>query len=299
MEGKNQVAHFIKTNLSVIVVAIISIFYIFWGSVELQFKNLNWWELICFIATTLVFGISITNLIGESGFAAGKENEKYIATRSLLISWCNALISLKDEAIAYANTEIDKEILDERRTILHRAGIPYHDIFNDNGKVIISREFLKEKGKYTRKQKMSIKQAIRLKKYGFTLFAYSPTKIVGRKREQSEIEFRSRSLGKDFVVRIFLAIISGSIMFSFGGFDLAAIIYAAFQMIMWVASGVMKRQSNYNFIVITLRDTDLDRIGYLKSFAGYKGLKEKWVDNELVIDIPTQNIDNVDSHLTP
>ena len=86
-------------------------------------------------------------------------------------------------------------------------------------------------------------------------------------------------------------------MFSFGGFDLAAIIYAAFQMIMWVASGVMKRQSNYNFIVITLRDTDLDRIGYLKSFAGYKGLKEKWVDNELVIDIPTQNIDNVDSHL--
>lgn len=273
MEEEKKLGDFIKTNLSVIVVALISIFYIFWGSVELKLKQLNWWELICYVSTTLVFGVCIVNLVGEQGFVAGKKNEKYLATRKLLLKLCDLLITRKDEAEEFVNKEIDKEIQVERENILHRAGIPYNEIFDENGKALITGEFLRKTKKYTNKQKKSIKQAIRLKKYGFSLFAYSPTRVIGRKKEQSEQEYRSKSLGKDFAIRIILAVISGSIMFSFGGFDAGAIIYAVFQMIMWIASGVMKRQQNYNFVVITMRDADLDRIGYLKAFAGTLDIK--------------------------
>lgn len=271
MEEK-KISEFIRTNLSIIIVAIISIFYIFWGSVELQLKNLNWWELICYVATTLVFGICVANIVGEQGFVSAKKSEKYLSTRKLLIAWCDFLINYKDEATEYVDKEIDKEIAEERRNILHRAGVPYNEIIDENGKSSVSAEFLRKTNKYTRKQKKAIRQALSLKKYGFTLFAYSPTKVIGRKKEQSEQEYRSKGIGKDFIVRVVLAIISGSIMFSFGGFDAGAIIYAAFQMIMWIASGVMKRQQNYNFVVINMRDADLDRIGYLKAFAGTKGL---------------------------
>jgi hypothetical protein len=137
---------------------------------------------------------------------------------------------------------------------------------------MFSDTFLRKTNKYTKKQKKSIRQAIRLKKYDFTLFAYSSTKVIGRKKETSETEYRRNSLGKDFIVRVLLAVISGSIMFTFSGFDIASVIYAAFQMVMWIGSGVMKRQQNYNFVVITMRETDLDRIGYLKAFAGKKGI---------------------------
>lgn len=282
MIEKNKVGKFIRKNLSIIVVSIIAIFYMFWGSVELLPKKLNWWELICFISTTLVFGISITNLIGESGFSAGKLDEGYLATRSMLIEWCDLAIGFKQDAIKYVDKQIDKEIEEERRLILHRAGIHYNDIFDNAGKALITCKSLKASNKYSHRQKKSIRKAINIKKYEFTLFAYSSTKIVGRKREQSEMEFRSRGIGKDFAIRIFLAVISGSIMFSFTTIDIASVIYSFFQMVLWCASGVLKRVQNFNFIAVHQRENDLDRIHYLKDFMASIGYKEQWVNDKLV-----------------
>ena len=134
----DKIKEFVRKNASLFVVFVIAIFYIFWGSVELKFQSLDWWELLVYICTTLIFGISIANLIGETGFTAGKLSPKYVETRKLLLKWCDAAIKYKDEAVAYADNEIQKEICDERKNILHRAGIAYSEIFNENGQVILS-----------------------------------------------------------------------------------------------------------------------------------------------------------------
>lgn len=279
----NKTLDFFKKNATTLIVVVISIFYIFWGSVELVLKDLKWWELICYVATTLLFGVCITSLVGETGFSAGKENKKYKATRSLLIDYCDVAIPYKEEAIEYVGKEIDKEIKEERTEILHRAGILYNEIFDESGKVVVSQAEIKKRGKYTKKQKKSVRQTIRIKKYDFTLFAYSSVKVIGRKREISEQEYRAKNFGKDFITRILLAVISGSIMFMFNGLTWATIIYSAFQIVLWVSSGIMKRTQNYNFIVVSLRDADLDRIGYLKAFLSTKGIEGKVVDGELQI----------------
>lgn len=278
----DKIKEFVRKNASLFVVFVIAIFYIFWGSVELKFQSLDWWELLVYIFTTLIFGISIANLIGETGFTSGKLSSKYVETRKLLLKWCDATIKYKDEAVAYADNEIQKEICDERKNILHRAGISYSEIFNENGQVILSDKKVL-KSKYSRKQNSAIRKAIKVQKCDFTLFAYSSTKLLGRKKEQTETEFRAINIGKDFISRVVMSILSGSVMFTFIGFSVGSIIYACFQMILWTTSGIMKRQTNYNFVVITQRDADLDRIRLLKEFGAKKGLIETYEDGVLTI----------------
>jgi len=258
-----KVSSWLKTNIIGIFLTIVSIYFVFSGTVKVGTQQLSWQSLFLFICTTLIFGVVISSLVAEGGYAAGKKDPDYIAMRAQGVKISEECIPWRDEAELYVNREIDKTILNDRTSLLAGCGLKYDEVFDEKGVYILKKEKFKTL-KY--KQKKVVLRCRFIKKQDFTLFGFGSGKIVGRKKAPNESERRKRQLMTTTITRVFIAIVTGSIMFYFIGFSFASILYAIYQLLIWIGTGMITRQGNFNFITVTCKEYDQDRIWWLKSF---------------------------------
>lgn len=257
------VASWVKRNIIGIFLTIVSIYFVFSGTVKVGTQQLNGQALFLFICTTLIFGIVISSLVAEGGYVAGKKDPDYIATRQLGVNISEQCIPFRDEAELYVNRQIDKTIMNDRTSLLAGCGLKYLEVFDERGVYILKREQFKAL-KY--RQKRTVIKCRLIKKQDFTLFGFGSGKIVGRKKAPNESDRRKRQLMTTTISRVLIAIVTGSIMFYFIGFSFASILYAIYQLLIWIGTGMITRQGNFNFITVTCKEYDQDRIWWLKSF---------------------------------
>jgi len=258
-----KVTSWISGNVAGIFLTIISIYFVFSGTVKVGTQTLNWAELILFICTTLIFGVVISSLVGERGYELGKRDETYIATRKEAVKYAEMCLPYREEAELYVNKEVLKGIKNDRTSMLATCGLKYKEVFDDEGVYIMKKEVFKNL-KYRQKKTVFVCRLI--KKQDFTLFGFAAGKIIGRKKAPNEVDRRKKQVVTTTILRVFVAVVTGSIMFTFIGLSFASILYSIYQLLIWVGSGMLTRQKNYNFIVIECREYDQDRIWWLKSF---------------------------------
>lgn len=260
-----RIANWFKQNIIIIFLLILSIYFIFSGAVTILPQELDWWEKLVYIFTTLIFGFVISQLVAEGGYTRGKQNKEFINTKNLYIELGNQIteLGLREEAEEYVSQLIDKDIYKERYTLLAKVGIKYNKVFDEKGVLILTKQEIKQMKKAKRH---AIKKALHIKKYEFVLFGFSSTKIVGRKKAPNETERRAKKVSTSFIIKVLIAIASGSVMFSWLGLSLGTLIYSIFQLLIWFGSGLIGYVSNYNFIVNNMKEYNQERIWYLKSF---------------------------------
>ena len=282
-----KVTSWLKTNIIGIFLTIISIYFVFSGTVKVGTQTLDFASLVLFICTTLIFGVVISSLVAEGGYVAGKKDPDYIATRTEGVKISEQCIPWRDEAELYVNREIDKSIVNDKTALLASVGLKYVEVFDEKGVYIMKKETFK-KLKY--RQKKIVIRCRFIKKQDFTLFGFGTGKIVGRKKTPNETERRKRQLVSTTIIRIFIAMVSGSIMFYFIGISFASILYAIYQLLIWFGTGMITRQGNFNFITVTCREYDQDRIWWLKSFMALsqedKDTLSKEVGKKAIADTP-------------
>ena len=282
-----KVTSWVRSNAAFIFLTIISIYFVFSSTVNVGLQKLNTKELILFICTTLIFGVIITSLVGDTGYEAGKKDDSYIQTRQEAIDYAEKCLPYREEAELYVNREIDKGIVQDRTTALATSGLKYVEVFDENGVYIMSKPTFKEL-KY--RQKKTVIRARLIKKQDFTLFGFAAGKVVGRKPTPNEVDRRKRQAVTLTITRVFMAIVMGSIMFSFIGISFASILYSIYQLLIWIGSGMLTRQKNYNFIVIECREYDQDRIWWLKTFMALsdedKAELSKEVNKKAIGELP-------------
>lgn len=259
----NKPIPWIKRNIIPIFLTILSIYFVFSGTIKVGTQKLNWVELVLFVCTTLIFGVVISSLVAETGYTDGKKDPNFIATRTLAVEWSNKVLPMRDEAELYANDKIKEGIKEDRSEILALAGLKYEEIFNEEGIYILKKSDYK---KLKRKQKNAVLRSKMIKKEDFTLFGFASGKLVGRKKAPNETDRRKKKTFSLFAIRIVIAIATGSIMFYYVGISYGAIVYAIYQLLIWFGSGFVSRIGNFNFIVVEMKEYDQDRIWYLKSF---------------------------------
>lgn len=260
-KGSSKFFGWFKKHSLSLVVFFISIYFVFSGSFKFVPNEMDWWEKICYLSSTLIFGITISSLVAETGYENAKKTDEFRDTRATAIDYCEKALPKHKEAELYVSKLIDDDIKQERLEILNKAGVWYGDIFDENDIAIKI-----NKKNYSFKQRNAIKKARKIKKVPFTLFGFTSVKAVGRKEAPSETKRRSKGLVSDFIMRVIITMVSGSIMISFIGISISSIIYACFQLLIWFGSGFIKRIQNYNFILNDVRTYDQDRIWYLKKF---------------------------------
>lgn len=286
-----KVSSWLKTNIIGIFLTIVSIYFVFSGTVKVGTQQLNWQSLFLFICTSLIFGVVISSLVAEGGYVAGKNDPLYQQTRQIGVEMSEQCIPYRDEAELYVNREIDKTILNDRTSLLAGCGLKYSEVFDENGVYILTKEQFKAL-KY-RKKRVVIKCRF-IRKQDFTLFGFGSGKIVGRKRAPNESDRRKRQLLSTTISRVLIAIVTGSIMFYFIGLSFASILYAIYQLLIWIGTGLVTRQSNYNFITVTCKEYDQDRIWWLKSFMALSQEDKNKLSIEVNKEIRVEEIEQLD-----
>lgn len=265
-KNSNKVANWCRQHIIPIVLFFISVYFVFSGSFKFIRNDMDIWSKVCYLASEFIFGLTISSLLGETGYTAAKETEEFKETRRTAIEFCEKALPKHKEAELYVSKLIDEDIKQERQEILNKASVWYDEIFDDSANVIVNKKDLAKSKEYSMQQKRAIRKAIKIKKVAFTLFGFSSVKTVGRKEAPSEQRRRNKKMISNVISKVLITVVSGSIMISFIGISISSMIYACFQLLIWFGAGVITRIGNYNFILNDVRDYDKDRIWYLKKF---------------------------------
>lgn len=275
-KSSNKFVNWCRQHIITIVLIFISIYFVFSGSFKFIRNDMDTWSEVCYLASEFIFGLTISSLLGETGYSAAKETEEFQETRRTAIEFCEKALPKHKEAELYVSKLIDEDIRQERLEILNKASVWYDEIFDENASVLIDKKELVKTQKYTYQQKRAIRKAVKIKKVAFTLFGFSSVKTVGRKEAPSEQRRRNKKIVGNVISKVLITFVSGSIMISFIGISISSMIYACFQLLIWFGAGVITRIGNYNFIMNDVRDYDKDRIWYLKKFLA---LETSEIDN--------------------
>lgn len=141
------------------------------------------------------------------------------------------------------NAEMLKRI---RESILIKAEMHYDDWFDSMGRYVDPRY-----NKLTKFQKKAIKKCLKVKIYNLNLFSeYSDESTADTKKEITDSGQRKRTLGKNAISQIVIAISGAYFYPMLSGWSWGAFIASTAQVILWIIIGVLQLYTNYNFIVV-------------------------------------------------
>ena len=242
-------------NLSGIFAFLISLFFVFYGMVEILPTNLGIKEQVITAFLTIFAGFSITSLVGEYGFTSAKNSKKFTKLEEEYDESVKKNLKYRGAIDEFARERATENLKTNRMYILEKANLYYYDIFNEQGELITTFDIMKYKNEknFTKKIR-AYNRAIRMKIINTNVFGLSTSSLFGVVAEESEKSYRTKKSAKSLIFKVLLGFASVGIMFNFIGFSWGAIIYAFMQVVLWVAFGLIDRQKNYNFVMDTLYD---------------------------------------------
>ena len=262
-----------------IITICIAIWWMFYGALKIEKFS---FDLIVsnigLVICSIVLSITMCELIASGGYDSGKQCKRYVEAKNKHNTMVQMGLPKQKQILRYANSIAKQNLKESRMTNLASNGLFYEDYFDENDDYI-GGDYKHDK-KLKLYQRRVIKKCIHQKVTLPSIFGDISSKYFGLKREISQNEYRTKSSTKNVVLRSILAFISASVTFEFIGFTVTSLIFAFFQIVLWVSSGLIQRINNFNFIAETMAAQLEERALIIESyFALSEDERNKYEEN--------------------
>lgn len=229
---------------------LIAIWWIFYGTISVDFKFSTIFGNVILTIATIIFAITYCNLIAEGGFTRAEKSDEYKESQKLYRDAVSNGFPYQKEIIEYAKGIALENLKEARKQNLESNFLKYTDFYDENDKPI--KVDFKARKDLSRHQKKIIKRCARMHISIPKIFDCLGEGYFGLKREKSKKEYITSQQTTKAITRTILSFVSLSIAFTFVGFNVSGVIYAFFQIVLWTASGVSQRIKNQRFVIETL-----------------------------------------------
>ena len=277
-----KIARLIPTIITIC----IAIWWMFYGTLKIeQFSFEVIASNIGLVVCSVVLSITMCELIAGGGYDSGKQSKRYVEAKNKHTKMVQLGLSKQKQILRYANAIAISNLKESRTTNLASNGLFYEDYFDKDGNYIGGD--YKHNHKLKSYQRRIIKKCIHQKVVLPSIFGDISSKYFGLKKEITQSEYRAKTSAKNIIIRSLLAFISASVVFEFIGFSITSLIFAFFQIVLWVSSGLIQRINNFNFVVDTLASQLEERTLIIESYFALSDIeKQKY---EEIIDIKTES----------
>ena len=249
-ERMNNLGLWITRHISIIFAVLISLFFIFSGTVKILPTELGVKEQIIVAIINIIAGYSITKLIGEQGFTSAKNSSEFTEVRKFYEDNVKSAIKYRSAIDEFAKDKARENLKNTRINLCESVGLYYSDIFDEEGN--LKKEFditsYKEDRNY-RQKLIRFNKCLKLKIQDTSVFSKAGSSKFGIHKRKTEKAYRTKSYTVSAITKLVFGIGSVGVMFVWIGFNLGSVIYAFMQIILWSAFGVIDRLKNYNFII--------------------------------------------------
>lgn len=283
-EKRQQFFKKLVSKIPLFVGILIALWWIFYGMVDVEFKFSLLFENVILTIATIVFAITYCNLIAEGGFKQAEETSEYNDAKKEHELAAKDGYKYQKEIINYAKEIALTNLREVRKNNLESNLLKYEEYFGEDDS-LIKKDFWRDKT-LTKSQKKVIRKCARMHIVLPDLFGGVSETFFGLKKEKSKKEYISTQQASKIVMRTILSFVSALVFFHYKGLNVDGLIYALFQIVLWTASGVSQRISNYNFVIGSLlpqlKTKTLIINGYLDNH------KEEPIQKDVFDHMPTQ-----------
>ena len=291
-EWLSSVGKWFTTHITTIFAILISLFFIFSGTVKILPTELGVKEQIIVAIINIIAGYSITKLIGEQGFTSAKNNPEFIEVRKYYELKVKEAIKYRSAIDEFAKDKAKENLKNTRINLCESVGLYYSDIFDDDGNLIKDFDITKYKNDKNYRKKISrFNKCLALTIQDTSVFSKSGSSKFGITKRRTEKAYRTKSYAVSAITKLIFGIGSVGVMFVWIGFNLGSVIYAFMQIILWSAFGVIDRLKNYNFIIEEIMPQYIDDELIIEEFMKMSDSEKQFYINrtEKIKQIPYFN----------
>ena len=247
----NSTGKWITKHITTIFAILISLFFIFSGTVKVLPTELGVKEQIVVAILNIFAGFSISSLVGEQGFTSAKQSQDFKDIRKEYNDSVKKAIKYRSAIDEFAKEKAYENLKHLRIGLCESVGLYYYDIFDDNGS--LKKDFNIYQYKNDRRFRFTklriFKKAVKLKVQDYSVFSKSGSSKFGIEKRQTEKVYRAKKYPIKAIIKLVLGISSVGVMFVWIGFNLGSLVFAFAQVMLWTGMGVIDRLKNYNFII--------------------------------------------------
>ena len=262
-----------KRILSDIVVIFLSLFYVFYNTLKLELTNKNPLILLVQSILAIVVGVMIKATLGENGFDRGYKSEEWHREKDRYEIKADAALPYIDRVDDFYEKQRIEKTAKNRKTRLSGCRMKYNVFFDENGDYIEHDIWTpRQKKKHLKlghqlpesvivldlRQRLCLRKCINLKIYVKNMFSeYEVGLAFDEHKEKTDAMQRSHNLRKNILKSIAFALAGVYVVASFA-FNLGSMIMAIFQVLGFIAVGVLDALDNYYYITV-------EKVGILKT----------------------------------
>lgn len=280
-------------HLSSIFAVLISLFFIFSGTVKVLPTELELKEQIIMAIINIFAGFSITSLVSEHGFKSAKEDKEYKREIREYNDAVKEGLKWREGVENLAKKKANDNLKNYRIHLLESVGLRYTDIFDTYDRLITEYDItIHKKDQNYHKKVRAYHKAINTKVFTTNVFGRASSSTYGLKRETSEKAFRTKNSIVKGITKLILGVVSVGIMFQWLGFTLGALIYSFMQVVLWTGMGLIDSQKNYNFILNEIKPQyETNRLIIQEFLLLPDKEKEKYMPSGLLMIEMKENVD--------
>lgn len=281
---KNSFTEAFYKNAGYIVIILVSLVYMASSLISIEKTGKSVWEILGAGVLSMIVGFLINGVFRQIGIRKGDEDERTVATNSLHASIVEEITPYIDKLDTFCELETKRTEKGIRTRLLASAGLKYEDYFTEEGiskpfKLALSEYAGRMERKSFKRKKRAYKKAIKLK---IKPLLASNLTSDGTKADnpydfgKTKREYTSMENATDIVIKVLLAIIFGYFGVSMvSEVNVAALIWNALQIVMYIIGGVIQMYSSFSWVVDDYRQSRIKKIDTLQKFKIYaEGEKE-------------------------
>lgn len=282
-ELKENPVKYLKSLAMDIVVVMVSVSYIFYQILTFEKTETNPLVLIAEAIIGIICGIIIKQSLGENGFSKGYNSSIWKEEEEKYNNSCNSAIDYIDRVDNFYTVIYREKLMRYRKNHLQGVRLRYIDWFSDDGDYIGKKE---DYAQLSFRQKMVLKKCIRVKIYVLNLFSeYATASEQDTHPELTDNRQRRRTLTKNTLSAIVIAIIGVYFSPLLGTWNWANLIASSLQVSLWILFGILQLYTNFNYVVQDKVNTLKEKKKYIARFNNEcaKGLYKNNVQEEVTI----------------
>ena len=261
-DQKRSFTKFLKDNIIIIFIVIISLTYIFRGLIVLEPTGKTLKDILFDSALSLVMGMLLTILIGDYGIIKAKNSKMFILSKNEYaksIENVDPYIQYLDE---YCVEKNEKKLKQAKVKYLRKFGIRYDDYIN----------FKIDTSILTQAQQKAIHNLENIHvdqiSMEYLLIDIDEEKSVTKTKILSVNKYKNKVYFWQLISKIGTAILFGLVSLGeFKGLDLANIIWYSIQIGIWILFSILTYMKNYMYITNDYRQKVLiKKTNYLHEF---------------------------------
>jgi len=243
---KSNPKKYLKSLAINIVVILVSVAYVFYNMLRLDFQNLNPILLLVQSIVSIICGVVIKQSLGENGFSKGYNSNIWENEENLYDKACNSATQYIDRVDNFYIVEEMERRKKYRREHLQAVRLKYEMWFDIEGNYIGEKENF---DKLTLRQKHMVNKCIKVKIYVLNLFSeYGTSSEQDTHKEITDRRQRASNITKNTVSAIVIAMI-GVYFIPTLTMSWASLIASTVQVLLWVLFGILQLYKNYFYVI--------------------------------------------------